>query len=318
MVACVTDLTAESTTDEVLAGRDLSGRTYLVTGASSGLGEETARALAFHGASVVMAARNMDKIAAAAARIRSADPDADLELRCFDLADTSSIRSFARDLREEHESVDVLINNAGVMVCPFGLTADGFEMQFGTNHVGHFLLTNLLRDIITDRVITLSSGAHLICDVDLEDAGFDEGEYDPWEAYGRSKSANALFAFELAHRGRDRHLLSFSVHPGMVMTDLSRHLTEDLLNQMMARLKSRSTQDDGSEDSAVPAMRMPEVGAATQVWAATTDDLADHSGAYLMDCRLGSGSEVAGYVTDNARAMELWAFTEELLGESFS
>jgi NAD(P)-dependent dehydrogenase (short-subunit alcohol dehydrogenase family) len=307
-------LTGESTTDDAIGGRDLSGKSYLVTGASSGLGEETTRALAAHGGSVIMAARNPDKLQLAAERIRSAHPDAQLEVRVIDLADQGSIRDFAAALLADHDTIDVVINNAGVMVCPFGLTSDGLEMQFGTNHVGHFLLSTLLLDRVSDRVVTLSSGAHLIADIDLEDPDYAEGEYDPWEAYGRSKSANALFALELAKREAGRGLQSYSVHPGLVATELARHLTDELLIQMTERLSARDRASGG--DGKMPSLRGPDIGAATQVWAATTDDLVANNGSYLQDCRLASDSEKAPWITDEDSATVLWEFTENLVAGS--
>ncbi len=238
------ELHPESTTDDVLGDVDLRGLRFVVTGASSGLGEESARAVASRGASVTMAARNPEKNAAAMARIRADQPDADLEQRVLDLADLASVRRFAEDFRADHDVVDVLINNAGVMVCPFGHTTDGFEMQFGTNHLGHFLLTALLADAIVagerPRVVTLSSAAHLISDVDLDDPAFEHTDYDAWISYGRSKSANALFALELARRMSDRDVVSYSVHPGMVATELARHMTDELMTQMITRISERT------------------------------------------------------------------------------
>ncbi|MGI9603691.1 MAG: SDR family NAD(P)-dependent oxidoreductase [Acidimicrobiales bacterium] len=321
------DLHPESTTDDVLGDTRLDGRRAIVTGASSGLGEETARALAARGALVTMAARNADKNAAAAERIRASDPDASLQLLDLDLADLASVRRFADQYRSGADAVDMLINNAGVMVCPFGHTADGFEMQFGTNHLGHFLLTALLADAVAagdqPRVVTVSSAAHLISDVDLDDPGFETTDYDAWISYGRSKSANALFAFELAGRMADRGVLSYSVHPGMVATELARHMTEELMGQMISRISERTAdaKEQGDGDSAtasMPAMRTPAVGAATQVWAATSSDLADASGRYLLDCHVGSAPDAAPHISDTDTAARLWSLSEELVGQSFA
>jgi len=318
----------ETTTDDVLDGVDLTGRRFVVTGASSGLGEETTRALAAHGANVTMLARNPDKNAAAAARVRDAVPDADLELGTVDLADLDSIRSFAAIYLADHEAIDVLVNNAGVMVCPFGRTADGFETQFGTNHLGHFLLTALLMPAILEgdapRVVNLSSGGHSISDVDLDDPNYESTDYDAWMAYGRSKTANALFAKELARRHGD-HVLTYAVHPGVIQTELGRHLTDELMAQMMERMQQRAAADDES-DSGGGGMQVKTVeqGAATQVWAATASELAAHNGAYLGDCQLGvsggnaSHNGYAPYVDDAAHAAELWTISEELVGQAFS
>ncbi len=316
-----------STTDDVLDGVDLSGRRFVVTGASSGLGEESARSLAARGASVTMLARSPEKNAAAAARIRAGLPEADLELGTLDLGELSSIRRCAAEFLEAHDRIDVLVNNAGVMACPEGRTSDGFETQFGTNHLGHFLLTGLLAPALLEaeepRIVTLSSAAHMIGDVDLDDPNFDSAPYDAWVAYGRSKTANALFADGLARRSRGRNLLSFSVHPGMIMTALGRHLTEELMNEMGARMAERKAEAESSGGAAAE-WKTVEQGAATQVWAATTADLADHDGAYLGDCQLGMSGGTAGgtgyapYIHDSASADRLWTLSEELVGQEFT
>ena len=240
----MSDFGKSTTTDEVLEGIDLTGRRVLITGAASGLGRESARALAAHGASVTVLARSEERAAGAVAEVEALVPGATLEPGVVDLADLSTVRSFADTYLATHDAVDVLINNAGVMACPFGRTADGFETQFGTNHLGHFLLTALLSPAIlrgTDpRVVTLSSAGHSRSDIDLVDPNFETTEYSPWVAYGRSKTANALFARELARRGGPRGLLSFSVHPGGIITDLGRHLTDELMNDMAEFAKARA------------------------------------------------------------------------------
>jgi NAD(P)-dependent dehydrogenase (short-subunit alcohol dehydrogenase family) len=317
---------AETTTNDVLDGVDLTGRRVVVTGASSGLGEESTRALAAAGATVTMLARNPEKNEAAAARIREAVPDADLQLGTVDLADLSSIRSFAADYLADHDAIDVLINNAGVMVCPFGRTADGFETQFGTNHLGHFLLTALLMPAIlggdAPRVVNLSSGGHSISDVDLDDPNYESTEYDAWFAYGRSKTANALFTRELARRHGD-HVLTFAVHPGVIMTELGRHLTEELMAEMTERMQQRASQG-GESDGGGMQIKSVEQGAATQIWAATAPELAAHNGAYLGDCQLGvsggnpSHNGYEPYLDDASNAAQLWTLSEELVSHAFA
>jgi NAD(P)-dependent dehydrogenase (short-subunit alcohol dehydrogenase family) len=197
-------LGATSTTDEVLDGVELAGHRCLITGASTGLGEETARALAAAGASITMAVRDMDRGATAAERIRASVPDADLELRQLDLASLQSVRSFAAGFSADHHRLDVLVNNAGVMACPYATTAEGFELQFGANHLGHFLLSVLLiRPLAAAapaRVVALSSRGHRRAPVDLSDPGFVRTAYEPWAAYGRSKTANVLFAVDFDRR----------------------------------------------------------------------------------------------------------------------
>ncbi len=311
----------ESTTDEVLDGVDLSGRRFVVTGAASGLGEESTRALASRGASVLMLARDPGRNDEAASRVRAEVPDADLSQDTVDLADLASIRSFAARFLDTGQPIDVLMNNAGVMACPFGHTADGFEMQFGTNHLGHFELTRLLEPAVVagnePRIVNLSSAAHGISDVDLDDPGFERTAYDAWISYGRSKSANALHALALADRWGADGVLAFSVHPGGIMTNLGRHLDDDLMQQMLDRAKQRSAAS--GESGGMKFKSIPQ-GAATQVWAATSDDVIDHNGSYLADCGVGvlggniGRNGVEAYVTDAARAAELWSLSEQLVG----
>jgi NAD(P)-dependent dehydrogenase (short-subunit alcohol dehydrogenase family) len=326
----MSSFTKDSTTDDVLAGMDLTGRRVVITGAATGLGRESARAFAAHGAAVTVLARSDERAAQAADAVRASVPDATVEAGVVDLGDLSTIRSFADRYLDRHDAIDVLLNNAGVMACPFGLTADGFETQFGTNHLGHFLLTALLSPALlrgdSPRVVTLSSAGHSRSDVDLEDPNFETTEYSPWVAYGRSKSANALFARELARRGASRGLLSFSVHPGVVVTDLGRHLTDELIAEMMSTSKQRaaaagSTPAGGSGPGF--SFKSVEAGAATQVWAATAPELVDHNGAYLADCGvgvLGADPGVNGFVAhiqDDDRAAALWSLSEQLVGTSF-
>ncbi len=308
----------ESTTDDVLDGMDLSGRRFVITGAASGLGEESTRALAANGASILMLARDPQKNADAAARVRVAVPDAELSLDTVDLADLASVRAFAERYIESGQPIDVLMNNAGVMACPFGHTADGFEMQFGTNHLGHFELTRLLEPAVVagddPRIVILSSAAHGIADVDLDDPGFEHSEYDAWVAYGRSKSANALHALALSERLDG--VLSLSVHPGGIMTNLGRHLNDDLMNQMLDRAKERA--EAAGESGGMQFKSIPQ-GAATQVWAATSPDLVGHDGAYLADCGLGAErgnigrNGFAPHIADAATAERLWELSEQLL-----
>jgi len=309
----------DSTVDEVLDGLDLSGRVFVVTGSSSGLGEESARGLASRGAHVAMAARDAVKNAEAAERIRVSVPDADLSIHELDLADLSSVARFAERAASVLDRIDVLINNAGVMACPEGRTADGFETQFGTNHLGHFALTlqlmPLLRRADSPRVVTLSSGGHRIADVHLDDPNFEASPYDGWIAYGRSKSANAHFAAELARLCGDG-LLSFSVHPGAIVTRLGRHLTPELTEALMARARASASRQGGSSGGGMR-FKSVEAGAATQVWAATSPDTAAHNGGYLADCGpTAPGPGEQGYEPwiDNAvTAGRLWELSERLV-----
>lgn len=323
----MTQFGRDTTTEEVLQGVDLSGRRFLVTGAASGLGRESARALAAHGASVTLLARTPERAAGAVAEVAAMVDGAELEAGVADLGDLDSIRRFADSYLAGHDALDVLINNAGVMACPFGRTVDGFETQFGTNHLGHFLLTALLYPALQTgdrpRVVTLTSAGHSRADVDLEDPNFEHTEYSPWIAYGQAKTANALFARELARRASPSGLLSFAVHPGGIITDLGRHLTDELIHEMAAFARQRSAAASDSGESRDLHFKKVEAGAATQVWAATTSELAGHNGAYLADCGLGVLGADPGvngfmpYLLDDEHAAVLWELSERLVGQRF-
>ena len=213
----------DTTTDEVVAGLDLSGQTVVVTGATSGLGKETARALASAGARVVLCGRDDAKGLAVVDEIGGTT-----SYQHVDLADLDGIRTAADELLARIERLDVLVNNAGVMACPLARTADGFEMQFGTNHLGHFLFTARLFPLLVEsapsRIVNLSSHGHLIAGVDLDDPNYEHRPYDKWEAYGQAKSANVLFTRELDRRFGDHGVHAYAVHPGMILTELGRHL----------------------------------------------------------------------------------------------
>ncbi|MCQ3811195.1 MAG: SDR family NAD(P)-dependent oxidoreductase [Acidimicrobiia bacterium] len=304
----------ESTAEEVVDGLDLSGRIFIITGTTSGLGEESARVLAGRGARVAMLARNPEANQEAAERIKSSVPDANLSTHQLDLSDLASVERFAAEAARQFDRIDVLINNAGVMCCPFGHTADGFEMQFGTNHLGHFALTVQLLPLLQQgdqpRVVTLSSGGHRISDVDLDDPNFEHTPYDPWVAYGRSKTANVHFAAELARRFGDE-LLSLSVHPGAIPTKLGRHMTKEMIDGMRERAKASSSSGQGLQYKTL------ESGAATQVWAATAPELADHNGKYLADCNVAEpGTGEIGYaphIYNPATEAALWELSEHLV-----
>lgn len=323
----MSDFGSQTTTDEVLEGVDLTGRRVLVTGAAVGLGRETARAMAAHGADVTILARSAERAGEGAAAVSALVPGASLDTGVVDLGSLASINAFADGWLADHDAFDVLVNNAGVMACPFGHTADGFETQFGTNHLGHFLLTARLAPALlrgdAPRVVTLSSAGHSRCDVDLDDPNFERTPYSAWDAYGRAKTANALFARELARRAGDQGLLSFSVHPGAIITDLGRHLTEDLINDMMETAKQRAT-EHGIEGGII--WKSVEAGAATQTWAATSTDadLLANNGAYLADCGLGVLGANPGangflpYLLDDAKAAALWDLSEDLVGTTFA
>ena len=260
-----------------------------------------------------MLGRDRGKLDAARARVGKRVPTAELRIGEVDLAELASIRAFAEAYKDGGDPIDVLINNAGVMASPKSTTSDGFELQFGTNHLGHFLLTNLLLPTILlgkePRVVNLSSAAHGRSDVDLDDPGFEHTDYDPWVAYGRSKTANVLFTRELARR-LDGRVLVFAVHPGVIQTELARHIPEENRDEMFEQFRDR--------------MKTVEAGAATQTWAATAGELASHNGSYLSDCQLGvlgadtQGIGVREYAYDADNARRLWGLSEQLVGESFA
>lgn len=311
----------ETTTDDVLDGMDLSGRRIAITGTSAGLGEESTRALAAHGASVLMLARDDAANQEAAARVRESVPDADLTTAVLDLADLASVRACAAEIDACGEPIDVLINNAGVMACPIGRTADGFEMQFGTNHLGHFELTRRLMPVVlagnAPRIVCLSSSAHDISDVDLDDPNFEQTEYDAWIAYGRSKSANALHALGLSLRHDADQVTAVSVHPGAIRTSLGRHLDDELMNQAIERGRQRSAE----HSSSTTGRRFKTVaqGAATEVWAATAPGIGEYHGGYLADCGPGvlganpGENGVRPHITNAGTADRLWELSERLL-----
>lgn len=300
---------SDTTTDDVLAGVDLTGRTALVTGVTSGLGGETARALAAAGATVILAARNGDAAAIVADGVREAVPGAELFVTAIDLADLSSVRGAIESLGGQ--PIDLLINNAGVMYTPFERTADGFELQFGTNHLGHFLLTTLLLPNLIaaggtgtpSRVVTVSSDAHRAHAVDLVDPNFRDREYDKFVAYAQSKTANVLMTIELQKRYADSGIQAFAVHPGVCATGLARHMSRD----DFAEMKAMSAGKPGLLEN----LKSIPAAAATSVWAATTTELDSAGGAYLADCAVG---RAARHAVDPATAEALWALSEQLVG----
>jgi NAD(P)-dependent dehydrogenase (short-subunit alcohol dehydrogenase family) len=307
-------LDTNSTTNDVLRSVDLSGKVALVTGASGGLGRETSRALAAAGATVALAARDVEKTRAAVQSIRGHVPTAALESLQLDLASLASVRRFAAAFLSAHDRLDLLINNAGVMATPFGHTTDGFELQIGTNHLGHFLLTGLLAPVFLaaapSRIVNLTSGGHLISDIHWDDPNFAHHPYEKWTAYGQSKTANVLFTVELERRLGARGVHAFAVHPGMIMTDLGRHLTQD----DFATLRAMAESAPGG--GGLPPFKSIPQGAATTVWAATAPELAGHGGTYLADCAISS--EHAPWATDADAAQRLWTLSEHLVGQSFA
>ena len=301
---------ATSTADEALRGTDLGGRRILVTGVSAGVGAETARVLATHGARVVGAARDLGKARAAMARIRAdAAPGGGVHLVELDLASLASVRACADTLLDAGGQFDAVIANAGVMAVPSGMTADGFETQFGINHLGHFVLVNRIAALIKPggRLVTVSSAGHRGADVDLDDPNFERTRYDPLTAYRRSKTATILFAVEFDRRHRARNIRATAVHPGAVLTDTTRKMIE-------------------AQPSAASAYAWKTVaqGAATPVWAGFVAPPGEVGARYCEDCHVAETVDdpaaafgVRSYALDPEHAKALWLKSEEMVRERF-
>jgi NAD(P)-dependent dehydrogenase (short-subunit alcohol dehydrogenase family) len=299
----------DSTAAEVVAGIDLGGRRAIVTGSSSGIGIETARALASAGAEVTLAVRDINAGAKTAEDITETTGNATVHFEELDLA---VLRSVAVFVAAWNEPLDLLINNAGVMAIPdLELTPEGWELQFATNHLGHFALAVGLHDALAAaptgaRIVSLSSRAHLRSPVTFDDVNFASRPYDPMLAYGQSKTANVLFAVGATRHWSDEGITANAVHPGAIdTTNLSRHLDPDYLEQLRA--------------SGTYRFKTPEQGAATTTLVATSPQLEGIGGRYFEDCNEApvvdaelspsAGSGVASYALDPANAERLWALS---------
>jgi NAD(P)-dependent dehydrogenase (short-subunit alcohol dehydrogenase family) len=323
-----TSFGATSRTDDVLSGVNLKGKRILVTGVSAGLGVETARSLAAHGAQVVGTARDLAKAKTATAQVQkdAAANGGSFELVELDLANLKSVRACADRLLAKGEPLDVVIANAGVMATPFGHTADGFETQFGTNHLSHFVLVNRIASLIRTggRLINVSSAGHRRSNVDLEDPNFERTPYEPFVAYGRSKTANILFAVAFDRRHRERGVRAAAVHPGIIETELIRHMSPSWLQ---TRVDEINQQLAAAGKPPIHWKSIPQ-GAATSVWAAVVVPAGEIGGRYCEDCHVGSivpeevpasavTEGVRGYAVDTKTAEALWKKSEELVVESF-
>ena len=323
-----TSFGAASTTDDVLSGVGLKGKRILVTGVSAGIGVETARSLAAHGAQVVGAARDLNKAKTASEQVRkvAAANGGSFELVELDLANLKSVRACADHLLAKGEPLDVVIANAGVMATPFGHTADGFETQFGTNHLGHFVLVNRIAPLIRTggRLINVSSAGHRRSNVDLEDPNFEHTPYEPFVAYGRSKTANILFAVAFDRRHRKHGVRAAAVHPGIIETELIRHMSPSWLQ---TRVDEINQQLAAAGKPPIHWKSIPQ-GAATSVWVGVVAPADEIGGRYCEDCHVGSivadedpasavSEGVRGYAVDPNTAEALWKKSEELVGERF-
>ena len=307
---------AETTASEVAEGIDLSGKLALVTGGSSGLGQETARVLAERGAHVILTARNMPKGEAVAARIRTSTGNQHVEVEELELGSLKQVRAFAQRFLARHTTLHILVNNAGVMACPPAKTADGFELQFGSNHLGHFVMTCLLAPALCQgapsRVASVSSRGHHMSPVVFDDIQFERRPYDKWLAYGQAKTANVLFAVGLERRLGARGVHANALHPGGILTELSRHLQPEDMQFLQARTRGMK-------------FKSVEAGAATSVFAATAPELEERGGLYLEDCHVAAVNDapdaldgVKSYALDPQIAERLWEVSENLVGERFA
>jgi NAD(P)-dependent dehydrogenase (short-subunit alcohol dehydrogenase family) len=313
---------AASTAEDVIKGIDLTGKVAIVTGGYSGIGLETVRVLHAAGAQVVVPARNTER-----ARAALADLDG-VEVESMDLIDRASVDAFATKFLDSGRPLHLLINNAGIMATPLARDVRGYESQFATNHLGHFLLTTRLWPALVAaggaRVVALSSGGHRWSPVIFDDLQFDRREYEPFAAYGQSKTANALFALELDRRGQAEGVRAFAVHPGTIIeTDLVRHIGPDALKAAGAiDADGRPVHDPERQ------LKTIEQGAATTVWCATSPQLDGRGGVYCDNCdisplvaaedeaawRKASGpSGVLSYAVDPQAAARLWEVSEQLI-----
>jgi NAD(P)-dependent dehydrogenase (short-subunit alcohol dehydrogenase family) len=276
----------------------------------------------------VGAARDLVKAESATAQVQrdAAANGGSFELVALNLADLKSVRDCAARLVAKGERFDLVIANAGVMATPFGKTMDGFETQFGTNHLGHFVLSNRITSLIQPggRLINLSSAGHRISNVNLEDHNFDRTPYDPMVAYGRSKTANILFAVAFDQRHRHRGVRAAAVHPGAIQTELGRHMEPGQLQSMIDRIN----QQLAAEGKGPFEWKTIPQGAATSVWAGVTAPADEIGGRYCANCQVGrivtddaiitaAGEGVRAYALDPQNAEALWKKSEELVGESF-
>src|SRR6266436_799097 len=323
-----TSFGATATTGDVLSGINLKGKRILVTGVSAGIGVETARALAAHGAQVVGAARDLGKAEGATAQVREAASGGggSFDLIALDLASLKSVRSCAHALLAKGAPFDVLIANAGVMATPFGHTTDGFETQFGTNHLGHFVFVNRLAPLIRagGRLVNLSSSGHRFSNVDLQDPNFERTPYEPFVAYGRSKTANILFAVAFDKRHRGGGVRAAAVHPGGIRTELGRYADPGRIEKLVEQInEQRAAQGEGPfQWKTIPQ------GAATSVWAGVVAPADEIGGRYCENCHAGNivpddatitvvSEGVRAYALDPTTAEALWTKSEEMVGESF-
>jgi NAD(P)-dependent dehydrogenase (short-subunit alcohol dehydrogenase family) len=306
---------AHSTTSEVVAGNDLSGKTIVITGASSGIGYEAVRALLSAHAEVIIAARDQAKGEQAVQALQTAYPGSQVHFLPLDLGSLASVRQTVEHFFARWNTLDVLINNAAIAATPLGYTPDGFEQQFATNFLGHFLLAQLLlpalRNAAPARVVSLTSGTHRLSDIHFDDIQYHHRPYDKWEAYAQSKTADALLAVALTRQFGEQGITANAVNPGGVLTGLQQHLTPE-------EKRARYYDEAGN---LLPSFKTPEQGAATTVWASVASELEGIGGLYLEDCHQGIPydpeiSTLTGYMPyalNADHAEQLWTIAEKLV-----
>jgi NAD(P)-dependent dehydrogenase (short-subunit alcohol dehydrogenase family) len=308
---------ARTTAEEALGGTDLQGKVALVTGGHAGLGLETTRVLSNAGATVVVGSRDTRKAQMTVAKMKN------VEVGELDLASPDSIDRFANEFLNSNRALDLLINNAGVMATPLTRDARGYELQFATNHLGHFQLTARLWPALKRsgdaRVVALSSRGHARGGIDFSDPNFNKRPYDKWAAYGQSKSASSLFAVELDKRGQKDGVRAFAVHPGGILTDLLKYMTDE-------ELSAYGIYRENGVPKIPDATKVPErfktieEGAATTIWCAVSPQLKGKGGVYCEDCDIAAmvpadsklNSGVRPWAVDRAAAEELWSLSEKL------
>lgn len=299
-----------TTANEAIAGIDLSSKNTIVTGGYSGIGLETVKALASAGANVTIACRDLPRAEKTAEDLNKEFNAPRVNAMELSLDNLAAVKAFADQYLAKNTSLDILINNAAVMACPFDKTHDGFELQFGTNHIGHFALFQHLLPALKNsqngaRVVCLSSTGHFLSPVVFDDIGFENRNYDAWQSYGQAKSANALTAVGIQSRYKQDGIEAFAVHPGGIMTTLQRHMTQD-------DIQSRGWVD--AEGNVNERFKTTEQGASTSIWAATSAYLTGRGGQYLEDCTEAvvhqafpeSRTGVMHYAVDIENADKLW------------
>lgn len=308
---------ARTTAEEALGGADLRGKVAIVTGGHAGLGLETTRVLSNAGATVIVGSRDPGKAQLGVAKMKN------VEIGELDLASAASIDRFASEFLKSYRGLDLLINNAGVMATPLARDARGYELQFSTNHLGHFQLTARLWPALKKsgdaRVVALSSRGHARSAVDPNDPNFNNRPYDKWAAYGQSKSANSLFAVELDKRGQKDGVRAFAVHPGGILTDLLKYMTDEELSAYgIYRENGVAKIPDATKVS--ERFKTIEEGAATTIWCAVSPQLNGKGGVYCEDCDIAAmvpadsklNSGVRSWAVDKAAAEALWSLSEKL------